>query len=214
MSNFHSRKESGSILVHLASYILIISFKPRLNLPQYKWKFPPLEKLLEDRKWPHSSYSPHPSHRKSQAYFCQGSSYSYSVSVTLLRCLFFPRASRLKESPALREGKGNYFLLLGDTALFWPHKYGTNFHSFFLNLRYLACQHSFKKNFIKVKERMGVSQIVKLKFFRDLISIVMGHAELNEFGGVDFSGFRLLRLSTQINWSKMWTFLNTFLSRP
>ena len=33
-----------------------------------------------------------------------------------------------------------------------PHKYGTNFDFFFLQLRYLACQQSFKKNFIKVKE--------------------------------------------------------------
>lgn len=62
----------------------------------------------------------------------------------------------------------------------------------------MPCQQSFKKNFIKVKE-LQLAKLVKLRFFRESISVVMGHTELNEFGGVDFSGFRLWRLSTQIN---------------
>lgn len=43
---------------------------------------------------------------------------------------------------------------------------------------------------------------MKLRFFRDSISVDIGHAELNKFGGVDFSGFRLWKVSTYINWNK------------
>lgn len=55
-----------------------------------------------------------------------------------------------------------------------------------------------QKEFYKGK-RITVSQIVKLRFFRESISVVIGHAELNEFGGVDFNWFRWWRLSAQIN---------------
>lgn len=48
---------------------------------------------------------------------------------------------------------------------------------------------------------------MKLRFFRDSIYVVIGHAELNKFGGVDFSGFRLRRVSTYINWNKKGRFL-------
>lgn len=150
LSHFHSRKGSGSMLMYLIHTFW--SFPPNQGWIGLKMKegFHHLKTTWRSDITLKPLSPPQPS--QSSGPFLSGLPWQLLCTCDPQGLCFPPGSPSWRQVQLWGEGKGNCFLLPGDTALSWSHKYGINFDFFFLNLRYLTCQHAFKKNFIKVKE--------------------------------------------------------------